>query len=118
LLPACCLLVADLLLANRACVCACVQIQDDYLDCFGDPEVIGKIGTDIQDNKCSWLVVQALQRASEEQKAVIEASYGKDEDEAVQRVKSVYRELDLEGVFKWVAALSRATLLRACGGSV
>ncbi|KAL4449400.1 hypothetical protein ABPG77_007044 [Micractinium sp. CCAP 211/92] len=76
------------------------QIQDDFLDCFGDPEVIGKIGTDIQDNKCSWLVVQALQRASDEQKKAIEENYGKDEEAAVQKVKEVYRQLDLEGVFR------------------
>lgn len=51
-----------------------VQIQDDYLDCFGDPVVIGKAGTDIEDNKCSWLVVQALDHASPEQRSVIEVS--------------------------------------------
>ena len=47
------------------------QIQDDYLDCFADPEVLGKIGTDIQDNKCSWLVCKALSRCTPEQKELL-----------------------------------------------
>lgn len=36
----------------------------------------GKIGTDIQDNKCSWLVVQCLQRASPEQRQVLQVLRG------------------------------------------
>jgi len=76
------------------------QIQDDYLDCFGDPEVIGKVGTDIQDNKCSWLVVQALDRVTPEQRAVLEANYGQWDDQKVANVKALYKELDLVKVFQ------------------
>jgi farnesyl diphosphate synthase len=67
------------------------QIQDDYLDCFADVEVLGKIGTDIQDNKCSWLVCLALQEATSEQRAIIAESYGQDDAESIARIKNVYR---------------------------
>jgi farnesyl diphosphate synthase len=50
------------------------QVQDDFLDCYGDPKVIGKIGRDIEDNKCSWLVVQALRRCTPEQRKILEAN--------------------------------------------
>lgn len=75
------------------------QIQDDFLDCYGAPEVIGKIGTDIEDAKCSWLVVQALDRANQTQKSVLKADYGKKAPDCVARVKKIYKELNLEKVF-------------------
>ena len=76
------------------------QIQDDYLDCFGSPEVIGKVGTDIQDNKCSWLVVQALLKATPAQRRILEQNYGKWDDKKVEKVKKVYREMELPKAFE------------------
>lgn len=75
------------------------QVQDDYLDCFGDPEFIGKIGTDIEDYKCSWLVVQALEHADESQKCILVENYGKSDPDSVAKVKDLYKELNLEEVF-------------------
>ncbi|XP_020083545.1 farnesyl pyrophosphate synthase-like isoform X3 [Ananas comosus] len=75
------------------------QVQDDYLDCFGDPKVMGKIGTDIEDYKCSWLVVQALERANDNQRRVLYENYGKSDSVSVAKVKNIYEELNLQDVF-------------------
>jgi len=75
------------------------QIQDDYLDCYGAPEMIGKIGTDIQDHKCSWLCVQALERMSPEQRAKFETVYGNEDEESVAWVKKLFNDLGLEEAF-------------------
>ncbi|RLM94261.1 farnesyl pyrophosphate synthase-like [Panicum miliaceum] len=76
------------------------QIQDDYLDCFGDPEFMGKIGTDIEESKCSWLVVQALEHADENQKSILFENYGKSDPACVAKVKDLYKELNLELVYR------------------
>ncbi|RKU47097.1 Farnesyl pyrophosphate synthetase [Coniochaeta pulveracea] len=76
------------------------QVQDDYLDNFGLPEHIGKIGTDIMDNKCSWLVNQALAIATPEQRKVLEENYGHKDKTKEAAVKKLYDELQLEQRYK------------------
>lgn len=45
------------------------QLQDDYLDVYGDTKVFGKaIGGDILANKKTYMLINAINRASEEQK--------------------------------------------------
>ncbi|RYP12663.1 hypothetical protein DL767_011198 [Monosporascus sp. MG133] len=76
------------------------QIQDDYLDNFGLPEHIGKIGTDIMDNKCSWLVNQALKQATPEQRKVLEDHYGRKDNAHEAEVKKLYDEMNLKKVYE------------------
>jgi farnesyl diphosphate synthase len=76
------------------------QIQDDYLDNFGLPEHIGKIGTDIMDNKCSWLVNQALAIVTPEQRRVLEENYGRKDKDKEAVIKQLYNELNLEQRYK------------------
>ncbi|KAK3679736.1 Farnesyl pyrophosphate synthetase [Recurvomyces mirabilis] len=72
------------------------QVQDDYLDNFADPSVLGKIGTDIQDNKCSWLVNQALKKCNKEQRQVLEANYGRKDQACEVRIKKLFDDLELQ----------------------
>ncbi len=72
------------------------QIQDDYLDAFGDPSFIGKIGTDIKDNKCGWQINQALLICTPEQRKLLDENYGQKDDAKEAKVKQLYNELQLE----------------------
>lgn len=66
------------------------QIQDDFLDFSGTPEQIGKIGTDIIDNKCSWCINTALAVATPEQRKILDDNYGRKGKEEEARVKEVF----------------------------
>jgi farnesyl diphosphate synthase len=65
---------------------------------FGlDPQaILPQIGSDIEDFKCSWLFVQALERADEKQKGVLFENYGKSDPACVAKVKDLYNELHLQ----------------------
>ena len=48
------------------------QVADDWLDTFGDPKVFGKaIGGDILNNKKTWLMIKALEKASEAERVAL-----------------------------------------------
>ncbi|KAM6309321.1 farnesyl pyrophosphate synthase isoform 1-T1 [Podargus strigoides] len=79
---------------------AAAMYMDDYLDCFGDPELMGKVGTDIQDNKCSWLVVECLRRVTPDQRQILEENYGSKEPEKVAKVKELYEAVGMRAAFQ------------------
>ncbi|XP_065072144.1 farnesyl pyrophosphate synthase-like isoform X1 [Rhopilema esculentum] len=78
------------------------QVQDDYLDCYGDPSVTGKVGTDIQEGKCSWLIVQVLQRTTKEQRMSIklEENYGIDDSASVDHIKKIFDDFKIPQLFE------------------
>ncbi|KAJ1921306.1 Farnesyl pyrophosphate synthetase, partial [Coemansia sp. S17] len=50
---------------------------------------------------CSWLVVQALDRVTPEQRQILNDNYGRKSPAVhAQRVKDLYVELDIENVYK------------------
>lgn len=70
------------------------QIQDDYLDSFGDERVGKVIGGDICNNKKTMLFIKALEMANNEQKAVIEKWMQTSDfnQQKVDEIKAVFTE--------------------------
>lgn len=89
------------------------QSQSDMIDCFGDSR--GGTGMDIQENKCTWLIVQALDRGSDKQRQILEDNYAKDDQECVKRVKAIYRDLRLETAFLAYQEQSYAEIQKLMG---
>lgn len=75
------------------------QLKDDLLDVYGDPEKFGKqVGGDIIANKKTFLLIEALSKATGTLKEELEFWINKesfDKDEKVAAVKHIYNQLDI-----------------------
>lgn len=76
------------------------QLQDDFLDVYGDTRVFGKaIGGDITSNKKTFILINALNHANEEQRRQLESWIGAtefDRDEKVAAVTRLYNEIGID----------------------
>lgn len=71
------------------------QLQDDYLDTYGDPIIFGKeIGGDILNDKKTWLSITALNEDSTGELAA-EMKHPSEPKEKIANVRAVYDRLDL-----------------------
>ncbi|MBE6280575.1 MAG: polyprenyl synthetase family protein [Bacteroides sp.] len=75
------------------------QLQDDYLDVYGDPKVFGKnIGGDILCNKKTYMLITALSQANEKQRVELNkwlTMYEYIPEEKIAAVTRIYDELEI-----------------------
>ena len=77
------------------------QIADDWLDTYGDPAVFGKaIGGDIVNNKKSWLLTRAIEKAGDlepDLRAALEipVQSGEHRQAKIEAVKNIYDKLGI-----------------------
>jgi len=75
------------------------QLQDDYLDTFGDEKIFGKkTGGDIVTNKKTFLYLKALEKADDTTRKQLIDLYSKtgDDEEKIGTVKNIFRELKVD----------------------
>ena len=74
------------------------QLQDDFLDAFGDPKTFGKqVGGDIIENKKSYLYLMAMALGSEADKRKLKTLYGKNSVNSVEKIAMVLKIFEQTG---------------------
>lgn len=73
------------------------QIQDDYLDAFGNPEKFGKdAGGDIRQNKKTFLLIHALEMVTGNDKLMLQELLQTNSPDKVKRVIKIYRDVKVD----------------------
>ncbi len=87
------------------------QVQDDYLDAFGDPAKFGKqVGGDILANKKTFLLIHALETADTAQCDELETCMRENPADKVARVLDLFRRT---GVDAWALQMKERFLNEA-----
>jgi geranylgeranyl diphosphate synthase type II len=87
------------------------QIQDDYLDAFGDAAVFGKdAGGDIKQNKKTFLLIRALETANPEQLKALNALLTSDPADKVEQVLAIFKACKVDA---WAEALKQKYMQEA-----
>jgi len=73
------------------------QVQDDYLDAFGDPEKFGKKhGGDIIANKKTFLLIQTLSVGSAAQVEELKQLLQNNDEDKIDRVINIYKSCNVD----------------------
>ena len=87
------------------------QIQDDYLDAFGDAAVFGKdAGGDIKQNKKTFLLIRALETANPEQLKALNILLTSDPADKVEQVLAIFKACKVDA---WAEALKQKYMQEA-----
>lgn len=66
------------------------QLQDDYLDAFGNAATFGKqVGGDILENKKTYLYLMALKKGSSEEKDILQKWFATTDNNSAEKVEEV-----------------------------
>jgi geranylgeranyl diphosphate synthase type II len=87
------------------------QVQDDYLDAFGDPGKFGKqVGGDILANKKTFLLIHTLEVAKAPQLEELKTLLQVEADDKVEKILQIYNDCNVD---EWAKELKEKYLKQA-----